>query len=250
MVINISPVSEETHYAKILLYGPPGVGKTTFAGTAQAHPDMSDVLFINIEGGMLSVSGTAALTTQQLTHTDQVEELFWNLANKKEGYESVRTVVLDSGTELQTIDIEGIVAAAREKNKNRSLDDVHLEDYGRSTTRLKRLFRHFRDLPMNVIVTCLVKRVMPANAQKLTNPQPKVVRPALTESLANSLAGYMDCVWYMYEEDGVRSILTQQEGVYLAKTRGHRFSEAIGKVVTEPNLATLYNQLQESEKKS
>ena len=51
----------------------------------------------------------------------------------------------------------------------------------------------------------------------------------------------------MYEEDGVRKVLTQTEGPYYAKTRGHNFSEAIGQTIENPNLSDLYNILQKTE---
>jgi hypothetical protein len=247
MTIIIKKASDIERYIKALVYGDPGIGKTTFAATGEGHPQLERTLFINIEGGMLSIAGTSAEATEQLRDVDSVEEVFWGLAQKKEGWEHFQTVVIDSGTELQTMDLEGIVAEARKKNKKRSLDDIYLEDYGKSTARLKRVFRQFRDLPMHVIVTCLTKRVMPPNAQK-TNAQPRAIMPSLTEKLAMSLMGYMDFVWYMYiGEEGKREILTRDKGPYKAKTRGARFSEALGERVVEPNLATIYDLLIETE---
>jgi len=41
---------------KILVYGPQGAGKTYLAATAQDHPAMRDVLFLSIEGGLMTVA--------------------------------------------------------------------------------------------------------------------------------------------------------------------------------------------------
>lgn len=256
-MLKIKKASEVEQYLKLLVYGDPGVGKTTLAGTADGHPNMGPVLVANIEGGVLSIADTDCDTTEQLRTTAEVEELFWALANKGDGFDKYRTLVVDSATELQTIDLEGIVAESLKKKKqaDRDPDDIYLEDYGKSTARLKRIFRHMKDLPMHVVVTALCKREMPQNAHKMTNPQPRQVGPSLTSKLATSLMGYMDCVWYYYgttneEGETVRNLLTQREGPYMAKTRGQSFSRELGKVVENPHLGRIFDLLIKTEVKN
>lgn len=241
-MIEFHHVAEEPNYIKLLLYGPPGVGKTTLAATL----DPEHTLFVNIEGGMLSVADTEAKTTKQLRTVDEVEEVFWALAHGNKEFDWVKVVVLDSGTELQTIDLEGIVAEARKQNKNRKLEDIHIEDYGKSTARLKRVFRQFRDLPCHTVITCLSKTIMSEGKNK----RPVAIVPMLTDKLSQSLMGYMDYVWYLdVTPEGERAIATQNTGLVKAKTRGNRFSKEIGKLVREPNLNELNNILIETEGK-
>ena len=243
-MIEIRPVIETDKFLKLLLYADAGIGKTTLAATATQNKAMEKTLVVNIEGGMLSIADSGAMATDQIKDIPDVEELMWALSSRQKGFEHYNTVILDSGTELQTLDLENIAAAGRKK-KPREMDEIHLEDYGKSTQRLKRIFRHFRDLPMNVIITALVKRIMPPMSSQ--SREPIKVLPQFTAKLGDSLAGYMDAVWYMYEEDGVRKVLTQTEGPYYAKTRGHNFSEAIGQTIENPNLSDLYNILQKTE---
>ncbi len=246
-MIEIRPVAEVDKYLKVLIYGDPGTGKTTLAATVTENVDMEKTLVINIEGGMLSIIDTGALATDQVSNITEVEEIMWALSSKAKGFEHFNTVIVDSGSELQTLDLEGIVREAKKKKSDRDLDDIHIEDYGKSTQRLKRIFRHFRDLKMNVIVTALVKRHMPPATSARKTPL-KVV-PKFTASLSDSVCGYMDCVWYLYldEETGKRQMLTQPEGVYFAKTRGHNFSRELGKLVEDPNFSDIYNLLQTTE---
>lgn len=257
-MVQILPASKIEKYMKILVYGDPGVGKTTFAATAEEHPAMRRTLVVNIEGGMLSIAGTDVLATEQIKNIADVENILWGIANKDEPYKDLQTIVIDSGTELQTLDIEQIVASALKKKQggDRTQDDVYIEDYGKSTARLKRIFRHFRDLPCNVVVTALTRRIMPNGASKKQDPI--AIMPQFTEKLATSVMGYMDFVWYMYQDDDKRDdngdllpegrcLLTQAHGPYKAKTRGANFSKAIGTIVRNPNLAQLYKTLIETE---
>lgn len=244
-MIEIKPVSQTDKFLKVLVYGDAGVGKTSLAATATQNKAMEKTLIVNVEGGMLSITGSGAMATEQIKSIKDVEDIMWALSSKQEGFEHYNTCVIDSGTELQTLDLEEIAEAARKKNSSREVDTVYLEDYGKSTTRLKRIFRHFRDLPMNVIVTALVKREMPPMQSQKRDPIR--VLPQFTAKLGDSLMGYVDAVWYMYEDDGVRHLLTQPEGPYMAKTRGHNFSAAIGKDVENPNLSELYDILQKTE---
>lgn len=248
--LKIEQVDAHKPWIKALVYGDPGVGKTTFAATAQKHDAMSDVLFINIEGGMLSVRGTGVAATEKIKHTNQIEELFWKLKSDSD-FARYQTVVIDSGTELQTLNLSNIVedSIAKKRTKGRSVDDIHLEDYGKSTAQLRRLFRNFRDLDKHVVVTALPKRVMPQNAGAQSTGEPTLVYPAFTEKLAFSVMGYMDFVWYLYtDKEGHRKLLTQEQGVYKAKTRGQVFAQEIGKSVSDPDLSVLFQTLLNTER--
>lgn len=231
----IQTPSEQELWMKLLVYGRPGVGKTTLAATL----DPEHTLFLNVEGGMLSVMNTGVKITSQIKHVSEVEKIFWKLASRDDEVKWVTTVVIDSATELQTVNIEGLVSEARKTKPEREQDDIHLRDYGRSTARLKRLFRLFRDLPMHVILTALAKDLSAGGENKHI----VATVPYLTDKLGASLMGYQDFVWYLDVRDGKRVICTQDNPPIKAKTRGHRFSKAIGPFVNEPNLKTLYKTL-------
>lgn len=232
----------ETEWWNMLIYGSPGVGKTTFAATAQDHPAMKDVLFLNVEGGLLSVAGRGDIAAIDIRSAEVLEEVFWEFVKEDGDYKQYKTVVLDSGTEAQNMGLEQIVREAMNVSgsKREDRDKFYLEDYGKSNNQLTRLFRWFRDAPIHFIMTATPKNVYPKGSNE--NVSPESVQPSFTAKLAESAQGFMDFVWYMYIDpsDNKRKLLTSERPPYKAKTRGPRFAEAIGQRCDIDNLPDLY----------
>lgn len=217
---------------------------------------MKDVVFLNIEGGLLSVAHRGDIRAVDIDNTAQVEREFWLIKrrDKAAGYEKTRTVVIDSGTELQTLDLEEIVTTAMKKSKRskggkeRSIDEIWQDDYGKSTAHLRRIFRMFKELPHHVIITALAKESYPKTAggeaqAKALGVEPLIVLPSLTQKVSTSVMGYMDFVWYTFydQETQEYKLLTKNSGPYRAKTRGPLFQAALGDVIVQPSLRDIYD---------
>lgn len=229
-----------------LIYGDPGSGKTHLAGTAQDVPEMADVHVFNIDGGIMTLASRGDIHATDIHSVDDLERELFKIVNKDPKYAKTKTVVIDNITELQTLALESLTAQQfaerRKKNKNYSIDEVYLEDYGVAGKRLARILRGFRDLPIHVLYIAHKKDKMRQGTNTLEESKPN-----MTEKLGTAIMGYMDYVWYLYtademignEETGYhtethRYMLTQPMNNYAAKTRGAEFARNLGTVVKDP----------------
>jgi len=239
---------------KILLYGDPGVGKTTLAASATAVPSMAEVLYINVEGGTLALSDPSIYGSETIPDTidfdgfDLLQVIFSQLAAGGHPY---KTVIIDSLSELVKYNLDAIIAkkivsGGRAGKVNADEDDVFLEDYGTMTKQMRRVVRKFRDLPMHVIFICHA-------APTGTEPDAKI-GPDLTKALRGSVLGYMDVVGYLYtttdKEDKdkkiIRRLLTAPAGRFIAKDRSP--GQRLGTVLDNPTMAAIWKLINGGQK--
>lgn len=227
-------------FFNLLVYGDPGVGKTVLAGSASLVPEMSPVLFVDIEGGTLSIRNRFPdVDRVRINRFEDIATLFNTLkAQFQNGKPVYKTLVLDSLSEIQKFGMYAIMqrglAKAAEEGRAKDPDQPEIGDWGKNLEQIRKLVRAFRDLPCNTIFTCLAATTQDKRGRSLTHPN-------LNGKLAAEVAGFLDIVVYMYtkEQDEVmkRALLTLKTDEYVAKDR----TDMLPTVVEDPTMSVLYD---------
>jgi len=202
----------------MLVYGDQGIGKTTLAGSADAVLEMRKVLFVDIEGGTLSLRKVDYLVdVVHVTSWAQMNELYGTLLAGSHGYQ---TVVIDSLTELADHCMAAVMTAMKEEpdNSQRDPDIPGWTEWNKMSKLLTRMIKLFRDLPLNVIFTALMKE------DKDTKKGIVTKMPDLAGKLAKRVPAYFDVVLYYYvveiEGEQHRWLNSIQTPTCIAKNRG------------------------------
>lgn len=236
-------------FLKALWYGPPGGGKTTLMGTAQLCEAMSPCLFVNLEGGVLSLIDMLNPPDIYDVRGDisRFEAAYRHLKYEDHGYKSV---CLDSLSELQRLHRETLVGHRAQAGKREDMFDVVQKDWGDNMNYILFWMRRFRDLPMHVMAAC----------HSENKPKPdggERVHPLLNKALVEPMCGIFDVVGYLTavaqdgeeehegEKSAPRKLLCEPRTIgdieFVAKDRSP--GGRIGRVVKNPTMPIIWRRL-------
>ena len=259
----VTPKHRKRHL-KLLVYGGYGVGKTTLAGTASLVPSMQDVLLIDAESGDLSLDQFEGIDAVQVSSYKEVSrgqevlkvhckardendiEALCKIESHLRGVEvteprKYNTVIVDSLAEVETYCMYQLLGVSDSTRLDEEVQSAEWSEYKRNHNMIKRLVRAFRDLPMNVIMTC------PQNYIQDETKKQKY-SPALTGKLSTQIQGFMDMVGYLVvgtaDDEGraPRRLYVQPSGSgrYDAK---NRFASFKGNHFDDPTMQTILEQV-------
>lgn len=231
----IQPVTATETALKMLVYGPPGAGKTVLAASAADVPEMSPVLHVDVEGGTRSIRDRQ-VDVLRIKTFDELAQLLKVLQTGQHNY---RTVVIDSLTEVQKLNMYEIMRKVVAQDPSRDPDIPALRDYGKNSEQIRRLIRGYRDLAnTHVIFTAL--------ASETKDEKTGVIRvfPALSGKLASEVPGFLDVVVYLSvaEQDGgeIRVLVTDMTSRILAKHRTPLSGVRLPKFLKNPTMRQIY----------
>lgn len=232
----IKSVVEEAEFFNTMIYGESGTGKTTLAGSAIEVPEMRPVIFLDIEGGTISLRDKyPEVEKVRIDSWDDLVDVYTELKNSS--VNRYKTVVLDSVSELEEFGMEEIMGRAVKKaqaeGEERDPDLPQIGEHGKSSQRMRKVIRRFRDLPMNTIFTALERVDVDKKGRR-------TIKPRLSPKLASQVSGFLDVVLYMYkkeiEEEIRRVVLSDATDEVIAKDRTNRIPQTI----TDPTMSVIY----------
>lgn len=238
--IPVGTVAEQATWLDLIIFGNPGVGKTYLAGSASEVEAMSPVLFLDVEGGTMSIRDVYPdievirlkdIPEKRISAWDQITKVYEEL-RKGTNY---KTIVIDSLTEVQKASMYWTMQEARKNNPDLDPDVARMRDWGKSIELMRKFIRAFRDLECNTIFTALESQV---------KDDEKII--AHTASLPGKLAfeasGFVDIVGCLYTKTDTkgetdRYLLSQPVRKYVAKDR----SGNLPVTLENPSMTKLYS---------
>lgn len=230
--LKVEPVSKRPQAVNMLIYGDPGVGKTVLAGSASKVENMAPVLFIDVEGGTMSLRNKYPdVDVVRVSNWQDMTAIYNDIASSESKY---KTIVIDSLTEIQKFSMYNIMRDLVNSDPDRDPDVPGIREWGKNAEQIRRFVRAFRDLPVNTIFTAL------AATDKDQKTGAVLSRPYLSGKLASEVAGFLDIVCFMYIRivDGEvrRLMLTSSTDSCVAKDR----SDSLPPVLEEPDMQTIH----------
>jgi hypothetical protein len=182
-------------YLKLLGHGFSGAGKSTLCGTAPRP-----ILYAYTERqGLISFKRVAP--QEDTVPINSVADLRALLSELKGGGHGYATICLDSGTEMQRMIVDEIVAR-KERDPNEPTK-VTTEEWMFIIDRTKQMVRAFRDLPLHVVVMFLSDDFVVGEGEHAR----QIVRPMVNgKKLPAQLAQFFNAVGFCYKgSDGSRT---------------------------------------------
>lgn len=235
----VTKVSEQSPYFNMLIYGESGSGKTTMAGSSDEIPEMRRVLFIDVEGGTLSLRHAYPnVETVRVRSWNEMQEVYNELYLGNHEY---TTIVVDSLTETQKLSMDKIMRKLVEEYEERDGDVPGIREWNINIEQTRKFVRAFRDLPVNTIFTSLVKTDKNMRTGALKR------KPSLSGKVADEVSGFLDIVTYLYvkEVDGVnkRMLLCGQTEDTVAKDRTAKLKT----IIEDPSMSSIWGAIRTEE---
>lgn len=218
MVIKISSTNDKQYkFAKIVVLGRSGVGKTRFLGTVPEK----EMLIINVlsESGMMTLKDKNIQTIDVDSYEDMLAAIAW---------------VKKNGSQFSYIGIDSLSQFQKNMEKQIPEGDNKFAKWGTIKSNTKHIVDEFKRLPFHIVFTCeLVK-------EKDEETGGTYYLPSLLGASKQDLEYWVDEVWYFTKrqtkigEPILYSCVTDAAEKYPCKSRA-----SLPMIIDNPNLAEI-----------
>lgn len=216
----------------ILIYGVSGSGKTTLCGTAQDTVNGRDVLYIDLEGGTMSISDRPDIAVYRPKSWADIGNAVRALMQDPD--HTFKTVIVDSLSEAQTLALKSVIG---------DKEAVTQQDWGKTNDKVLNLVRALRQLThtrgINTIFTALERE----NKDEMTG----AIRtgPALTPGSSINVGAAVDSIGYLTwnAKTKKRILHLSGDGRFVAKVRQPPTNKRVPDQMEDPSLAVIIDAL-------
>jgi phage nucleotide-binding protein len=182
----------------VLIYGPPGIGKTTFGVSAP------DAVLFDYDGGVQRINGAHQVSTLQPTSWEDTNIALQEIANEMP---EVKTIVIDTVGKM----LDYMSAYIIKNDPKMAMRDgsLSLKGYGVRKTMFVNFIKQLALMGKNVVFI--------AHEREERRGEETFKRPEIGGSSANDLIKELDLVGYMYAIGKERCITFDPQEYYYAK---------------------------------
>jgi hypothetical protein len=176
----------------LMIYGPPGVGKTPLAAQAADSEYGAPVLFIAVEPGMRSISHRTDIDIREIDDYDDFKAVTNDLF--KMTTVPWKTVVIDNGSELAKVHLKKVTGGSYPQ----------LQHYGQNTAEMLSVVRNSRDFAARTHTNVIFIAWDTADKDESTGVIKNHV--GFTHKLSEGIPGTLDLIGYLEIIKGVRKL--------------------------------------------